>query len=74
MSVYVYTEALQKFAFLLEEAFRTGEVKVRRDDGKVFVIKPEPSLASPLDVESVNFGITTEEILECIHESREGRL
>ena len=74
MSVYVYAEALQKFAFLLDEAFRTGEVKVQKDDGKIFVIKPETDLDSPLNVESLNLGITTEEILECIHESRERRL
>ena len=33
----------------------------------------ETERSSPLDVESVNLGITTEEILDCIHENREVR-
>ena len=70
MSVYVYTEALQKFALLLEEAFQTGEVKIRRDDGNVLVIRPEAKMASPLDVPGVDLGISTEDILACIHEGR----
>jgi len=70
MSVYAYTEAIQKIAFLLEEAFKQGEVRIRRDDGQVFVIRPEPTAASPLDVEGIDLGITTQEIIECIHEGR----
>jgi hypothetical protein len=70
MSVYVYTEALQKFAFLLEEAFQKGEVKIQRDDGEVFVIRPETKMGSPLDVEGIDLGISTADILECIHEGR----
>jgi hypothetical protein len=70
MRVYVYTEALQKFAFLLEEAFQKGEVKIQRDDGEVFVIRPETKMGSPLDVEGIDLGISTADILECIHEGR----
>jgi hypothetical protein len=70
MSVYAYTEAIQKIAFLLEEAFQQGEVRIRRDDGQVLVIRPESSAASSLDVEGIDLGITTQEIIECIHEGR----
>ena len=70
MSVYVYSEALQKFALLLEEAFQKGEVKIRRDDGNIFVIRPETKMDSPLDVPGIDLGITTDEILACIHEGR----
>ena len=70
MSVYTYTEAIQKIAFLLEEAFKQGEVKILRDDGQVFVIRPELTAVSPLDVEGIDLGITTQEIIECIHEGR----
>lgn len=59
--------------FFLEEAFQNGEVKIQRDDGKVFVIKPETTTDSPLDVAGFNLGITTQDILECIHESRRGK-
>ena len=70
MSVYAYTEAIQNIAFLFEEAFNMGEVKIRRDDGQMFVIRPEPQASSPLDVEGIDLGITTGEIIECIHEGR----
>lgn len=40
------------------------------DDGQVLVIRPEPATASPLDVEGIDLGITTQEIIECIHEGR----
>lgn len=73
MSVYTYTEAIQKIAFLLEEAFQLGEVRIRRDDGQMLVIRPEPTAISPLDVEGVDLGITTQEIIECIHEGRRVR-
>ena len=67
-SVYASTEIIQKIAFLLEEAFQQGEVRIRRDD--VLIIRPESSAASPLDVERIDLGITTQEIIECIHEGR----
>jgi hypothetical protein len=70
MSVYAYTEALQKLTFLLEEAFKKGEVRIQRDDGQVFIITPERQAESPLDVEGIRLGITTQEIIECIHEGR----
>jgi hypothetical protein len=70
MSVYVYTEALQKLTFLLEEAFKKGEVRIQRDDGQVFIITPERQAESPLDAEGIHLGITTQEIIECIHEGR----
>ena len=54
----------------LEEAFEKDEVRIRRDDGQVLVIRPESSAASPLDVEGIDLGITTQEIIECIHEGR----
>ena len=70
MSVYAYTDAIQNFALLLEEAFTKGEVRIQRDDGQIFIIQPDTRSASPLDVEGVNLGITTADIIECIHEGR----
>ena len=46
MCMYPYSEALQKFAYLLEEAVEKGEVRIRRDDGQVLVIRPESPAAS----------------------------
>jgi PAS domain-containing protein len=68
--VYTYTEARQNFASLLDLAVREGEVRVRRKDGQTFVIKAEQQAGSPLDVEGVDLGITTTEIVQFIRESR----
>jgi antitoxin Phd len=70
MMVYTYTEARQKLAALLEQAVREGQVKIRRKDGQTFVIRPEKRAGSPLDVEGIELGITTAEIVQFIQEGR----
>jgi hypothetical protein len=45
-------------------------VRIKRKDGRVFVIKPQPLEGSPLDVEGMDLGISTAEILQAIQESR----
>lgn len=72
-AVYTYTEARQKLASLLERAVREGEVRIRRRDGQVFVIVPEASRHSPLDVEGVDLNLTEGEILQFIQEGRRDR-
>ena len=70
MMVYTYSEARQKLASLLEQAGRLGEVRIRRRDGRVFVIRPEPQVRSPLDVEAIDLGLSGNEIVEAVRESR----
>ena len=70
MNVYTYTEARQKLAKLLDEAERKGEVKIRRKDGRTFVVRAEREEGSPLDVKGIDLGINAGEILECIEEGR----
>jgi hypothetical protein len=70
MIVYTYSEARQNLASLLEKAAKEGEVRIRRKDGQIFVIKPQPPEDSPLDVKGVDLGITTSEILQAIQEGR----
>jgi len=70
MNVYTYTEARQNLAKLLDQAAEEGEVMIRRRDGKVFVVKVQPQVQSPLDVEGVDLGISTDEILAFIEEGR----
>ena len=70
MKVYTYTEARQKLASLLDQAAKEGEVRIKRKDGRVFVIRLLPKAESPLDVEGIDLGITTREILEFIEEGR----
>lgn len=70
MNVYTYSEARQNLASLLDQAAREGEVRIRRKDGQVFVIKVQPKTESPLEVEGIDLGISTQEILEAIDEGR----
>ena len=71
MTEYTYSEARQNLASLLDRATREGEVRIRRRDGRVFVIRPQPKTDSPLSVESVVLGVSTAEIVEIVREGRE---
>jgi len=70
MNTYTFTEARQKLASLLEQAARNGEVRIKRRDGQVFVIRPQKRQGSPLDIEGVQLNLTRDEILNSIAESR----
>lgn len=72
MKVYTYTEARQKLASLLDKANEEGAVRIKRRNGQVFTVKPEPSEESPFDkVQSVKSGLSGSEIVEMVRESRE---
>ncbi len=71
MKVYTYSEARQHLAEVLEQARRDGGVWIRRRGGQMFVLKPDSLTPSPLDIKGVDLGITTEEIVDCVRESRE---
>ena len=71
MKVYTYSEARQRLAAVLEQACRDGGVRIERRDGQSFILKPEKPLISPLDVCGVDLGITTDEIVSFVRESRE---
>ena len=70
MNVYTYTEARQKLAKLLDQAAEEGEVRIKRKDGRVFVVKLQRREKSPLDIEGVDLGLSAKEILEYIEERR----
>jgi PHD/YefM family antitoxin component YafN of YafNO toxin-antitoxin module len=70
MNTYTYTEARQKLASLLEQAATYGEVRIKRRDGQVFVIRPEKRKGSPLAVKGIELGLSREEILQSIEEGR----
>lgn len=70
MRVYTYTEARQSFAALLEQARREGAVRIRRRDGQTFVVTPEQTAGSPLDVEGLDLDVTTDEIAAFVREGR----
>lgn len=70
MNTYTFTEARQKLASLLEQAARNGEVRIKRRDGQVFVIRPQKRQGSPLNIEGIELNLSRDEILESIAESR----
>jgi PHD/YefM family antitoxin component YafN of YafNO toxin-antitoxin module len=70
MNTYTYTEARQKLATLLEQAAKYGEVRIKRRDGQVFVIKPQKRKGSPLEVEGIKTKLSRQEILQSIEEGR----
>src|SRR5690606_12330707 len=73
MTVYPYSQARQRLADVLDEAARTGAVRIRRRDGSEFDLVPakqEPG-QSPLDVGHAGLDVTREEIVNAIRESRE---
>ena len=70
MVVYTYSEARQKLASLLDQVLREGEVRIKRRDGQVFVIKPETEQGSPFDVPGIDLEISATEIVEFVQEGR----
>jgi hypothetical protein len=71
MKVYTYSQARNKLADILEES-KNEEVIIRRRKGDMFSIVPKnPRRRSPFDIPGLSTGVTKEEILEAIRESRE---
>jgi len=70
MKVYTLTEARQNLSSLLERAVLERKVRIKRKDGQAFVIKPETSTGSPLDIEGMDLSLTKEEIVNFIVEGR----
>ncbi len=71
MREYSFTQARQHFASVLEEANKDGVVCIKKRDGQTFYLKPASPKKSPLDVEGVNLGLSSAEIIELIRKSRE---
>jgi hypothetical protein len=74
VKTYTYSEARQQLASLLDAATREGEARIRRRDGRVFVVQPARSKKSPLDVPGVPTDVTLDEILDFVREGREAGL
>ena len=66
-----YSETQENLSALLERASEEGEVRIKRADGQVFVLKPENPKRSALDIAGIDLDISTEEIVEFVREGRE---
>ena len=66
-----YLETQENLSVLFERLKEEGEVRIRRTNGQVFVLKPENPKRSALDVAGIDLGISTKEIVEFVGERRE---
>ena len=66
-----FLESQDNLSTLLEQAERTGEVRIQRADGQTFVLKSENTKRSPLDVAGVDLGISASEIVDFVREGRQ---
>lgn len=73
MEVYTFSEARQNFAAILDNAKRQGAVRIKRRDGQSFIITPEKSKNSPLEVEGLALDLSRDEIVDFIREGRHKR-
>ena len=70
MKEYTYTEARQRLASLLERAQKEGAVRIRKRDGRKFILLPERRSKSPLNVPGLDLDIGREEIVDLVRSSR----
>ena len=70
MNVYTYTEARHNLSTILDKAYDEGEVKIRRRDGRVFILKPDLQKKSPLDIKGVDLNLSSDIIVGAVRESR----
>ena len=73
MREYSFTEARLNFASILEEAKKEGAVCIKKRDGQTFYLKPAAPKKSPLDIEGVDLGLSSAEIVELLRKGRERR-
>ena len=67
----IYLETQENLSVLLERAREHGEVRIKRTNGQVFILKPERANRSALDVVGIDLGVSTKEIVEFVREGRE---
>ena len=70
MKEFTALEARQRLATVLDRASKDGAVRIRRKDGQVFVLRPEQTALSPLDVPAIEARLSRDDILDAIREGR----
>jgi len=71
MKQFNFTEARNNFAFVLDTAKKEGAICIAKRDGEVFYLTPASSKKSPLDIEGVNLGLSSDEIVSYVNEARD---
>ena len=70
MKEVTVSQMRQRIDALLERAEREGAVRIRRRDGRTFVLQPEAATASPLDVPAIGVRLGPGDILDAIRAGR----
>jgi hypothetical protein len=73
MTVFTFSNARQNFASLLDMASKSGEVLIKRQDGRIYSLKQRIQKRSPLDIKGITTKIATKELIEIVRESRSGK-
>ncbi len=68
-TIYSYEKAKKSFDLVFKKATLDGKVAIRKDN-KLYILMPASKNASPLDIEGVDLGISSKDIIDFIHESR----
>lgn len=71
MKQFNFTEARNNFASVLDFAKQDGIICISKRDGESFYITPAKPKKSPLDVEGVELGLSSDEIVSIVNEGRE---
>jgi hypothetical protein len=73
MTTFSDVQAEKEFGAILAKADADGEVRIRRGDGKEFILRP--AMRSPLDVGHISLDppMTADEIVQAVREGRERR-
>lgn len=66
-----YTETQENLSVLLERASNEGEVRIKRSNGQVFILKPEKDKRSALDIAGIDLGVSTKDIVDFVRDGRE---
>ena len=73
MTVFTFSNARQNFASLLDMASKSGEVLIKRQDGRIYSLRQQTQKRSPLEIKGINTKITTKELIDIVRESRSGK-
>lgn len=71
MREYSFSEAQQNLSVMLEYAKQEGVVCIKKNNGELFYIQANIHKKSPLDIDGVDLGLSTHDIVDIVRESRE---
>ncbi len=63
-------ETQESLGTILERAAQEGSIRIQRSNGQVFVLQPDASQKSPLDVPGIDLHLNAQQIVEFIHAGR----